>query len=237
MRLSAPTEPEATHDSPGFIEVGGSTEAQGTGYFGWTKETWFNDRFQIGYKKRMCDASAHSGIDAALQLREPLGAERPEHVEASVSGVTMEHAGWPCDPTEGPGSARLNVPWCVAAALVCGQVTVDEFTSDALADPELVDMAGRVTTLHDPGIDRLGRAHRHQTRVRSQCGSGRVLEAEVVTGLGSQGRPLSRRDLLEKVRFLADQSVGRDRGHRIASMVDSINDLTDLGSVVRELQG
>lgn len=147
----------------------------------------------------------------------------------------MEHAGWPFDPAEGPGSAWLRVPWCVAAALVRGEVTVDEFTSDALADPKLVDMAGRVSTLHDPHIDRLGRAH--QTQVRIQCGSGRVLEAEVVTGLESQDRPLSRPDLLEKLSYLADRSVGRERGDRIASMVESIDDLADLGSLVRELQG
>jgi predicted DNA-binding protein with PD1-like motif len=47
VRLSAPTKPEATSSSPGFIELEGSTEAQGNGYFGWTKETWFNDRSQI----------------------------------------------------------------------------------------------------------------------------------------------------------------------------------------------
>jgi predicted DNA-binding protein with PD1-like motif len=47
VRLSVPTKKEATENSPGFMELEGTTEAQGNGYFGWTKETWFNERSQI----------------------------------------------------------------------------------------------------------------------------------------------------------------------------------------------
>ncbi len=47
VRLSMPRRPDAPAASPGFIELEGGTEAQGNGYFGWTKETWFNDLSQI----------------------------------------------------------------------------------------------------------------------------------------------------------------------------------------------
>jgi predicted DNA-binding protein with PD1-like motif len=47
VRLSMPRKPDTKEISPGFIELEGSTEAQGNGYFGWTEETWFNDSSQI----------------------------------------------------------------------------------------------------------------------------------------------------------------------------------------------
>jgi len=46
-RLSLPRRPEATHESPGFVEFEGLSEVQGNGYFGYTQETWLNERSQI----------------------------------------------------------------------------------------------------------------------------------------------------------------------------------------------
>lgn len=190
---------------------------------------------QIGFKKHMCGASTHSGIDAVLSIRDQLAGATPARIDVYVSGVTLEHAGWRYDPAEGPGAARLDLPWCIAAAVVRGRVTVDEFTPEALTDPVLVAMADRVIMHHDPEIDRLGRPARHQTRVKIQAG-GRILEAEVVTGLGSQDHPLGRVDVREKLRFLAERSIGEKTASTIEDIVGSIEEADDVSVLTCRLR-
>jgi aconitate decarboxylase len=190
---------------------------------------------EIGFKKHMCGASTHCGIDAALELRPELGGDEIEAVDVYVSGVTLEHAGWPFDPAEGPGSARLNIPWCVGAALVRGAVTVDEFTPTALADETLRAVAARIRVHRDPDIDALGRLGRHKSRVVIRAG-GRTLEAEALVGRGSHADPLTLADVLEKFEFLAERSIEAGRAALIVDMVNSVEDLDDVGALVQHLQ-
>jgi 2-methylcitrate dehydratase PrpD len=190
---------------------------------------------EIGFKKHMCGASTHCGIDAALQLRPRIGNEKIDRVDVYVSTVTFEHAGWAFDPAEGPGSARLNIPWCVAAALVRGAVTVDEFTPAALADETLQTMAARIHVYPDPAIDALGRDARHKARVVVRAG-GQGFEAEATAGLGSYVNPLTLADVVEKFECLAARSAKPEVGADLVRTIASIEHLGDVQGLVDQLR-
>ena len=74
-----------------------------------------------------------------------------------ASQVTLDHAGWPYKP-EGLTAAQLNLPFCVATLLIEGDVFVDEFTPDCVADPARIALARKVKVVHDPAITALGAA-------------------------------------------------------------------------------
>ena len=54
-----------------------------------------------------------------------------------------------------PGAAQFSYPFTVASAIVRRRVSLEDFTEDAIRDPELLANAGKVTTRIDPAKDAL----------------------------------------------------------------------------------
>jgi 2-methylcitrate dehydratase PrpD len=71
-------------------------------------------------------------------------------------------------------TAQLNLPFCVATLLIEGDVSVDQFTPDAVHDPARIALSRKVAVVHDPAITALGSAFRHQVRVEVHLRDGTV---------------------------------------------------------------
>ncbi|MFM0007342.1 MmgE/PrpD family protein [Paraburkholderia dipogonis] len=89
----------------------------------------------IIFKPYPCGAPTHAAIDAALTLRADQRID-PERIEAIVCHVHPWNAMTLREelPTTA-NQARVNLRFCVAAALHFGRVTPDEFSTEALRDP------------------------------------------------------------------------------------------------------
>jgi 2-methylcitrate dehydratase PrpD len=81
--------------------------------------------------------------------------------------------GWPYRP-DSMTTAQLNLPFCVATLLIEGDVSVDQFTPDAVHDPARIALSRKVAVVHDPAITALGSAFRHQVRVEVHLRDGTV---------------------------------------------------------------
>lgn len=158
----------------------------------------------IALKFYSCVGSNHTTLDAIrlMQARHPFGAEDVAKVLVRGSRVTMDHVGWPY-VAQGMTSAQLNLPYCVATLLLDGDVFVDQFTEEKIADPDRMRIAAKVAVAEDAEITTRGSRFRHMVHVTVTLNDGTTLDETVEAGRGSEHSFASAGDVIGKFRKLA----------------------------------
>ena len=172
-------------------------------------------------------AATHPPLDALLELRveENLTPDAIESIDVDVDRITPTVLLY--DRPTTPLEAKFSLHFCAAAAIADGQVSVDTFSPERLADPALVSLMARVNM----GVDEaLGRSAPPLTeaRVHVRLRGGRTLVRDVKGARGTPGRPASPEEVDAK--FLAcARRVLRDS--EAARLLDSLRHFEDLSDV------
>ncbi|PIE15010.1 MAG: hypothetical protein CSA68_08605 [Rhodobacterales bacterium] len=145
---------------------------------------------------------AHAPIEAALSLRNAHGIAPDQIARVHVS--TYRLAVYQHDHTEihGPGSARMSVPYCVAAALISGETGMAAFGDAMLRDAATLDLTRRVQVVEDPALTALIPARRPAV-VTLHLTSGQSLSARVDLPKGEPETAMSPAELRTKFTDLA----------------------------------
>ncbi|MGI4946444.1 MAG: MmgE/PrpD family protein [Janthinobacterium lividum] len=194
------------------------------------------ETLRIALKFYSCVGSNHTTLDAirTMQARRSFGPEDVADILVSGSRVTMEHVGWPYVP-QGMTSAQLNLPYCVATLLLDGDVFVDQFTEDKVADPDRMRIATKVRVAEDPAITARGSTYRHMVHVAVTLKDGTILEETVVAPRGSEASFATAEDVIAKFTKLATRRIPADRAKRIVDWVMKAEQEADAASLVRLL--
>jgi aconitate decarboxylase len=194
------------------------------------------ETMRISLKFYSCVGSNHTTLDAIriMQARHPFGAEDVADILVSGSRVTMDHVGWPYVP-QGMTSAQLNLPYCVATLLLDGDVFVDQFTEDKVADPDRMRIAAKVRVAEDPAITARGSTHRHMVHVTVTLNDGTRLDETVVAPRGSEASFATAEDVVAKFTKLATRRIPADRVERIVDWVMQAERQKDASDLVRLL--
>ena len=142
------------------------------------------------------------------------------------SQVTVDHVGWPYQP-QGLTGAQLNLSYCVATLLLAGDVFVDEFTADCATDPARIELAHKVTVLHDPAITALGAAYRHKVRVEMRFRDGSVERETREAPRGSEHSFASADDIVGKFRKLSRGAMASAQQDALIDAVLRLETLPD----------
>jgi 2-methylcitrate dehydratase PrpD len=191
---------------------------------------------RISLKFYSCVGSNHTTLDALSDIRKrrPFDPDEVEKIVVHASQVTVDHAGWPYRP-DGLTAAQLNLPFCVATLLIEGDVFVDEFKPDCIADPARIALARKVQVLHDPAITTLGAAHRHKVLVEVRFRDGTV-ESEVREApRGSEHAFASADDITAKFRKLTRGVIDVDHQQSLIDAALRLEDLPDSHALIRLL--
>ncbi|MEM5438657.1 MmgE/PrpD family protein [Paraburkholderia diazotrophica] len=197
------------------------------------------ERFEtmnIALKFYSCVGSNHTTLDAirAMQARHSFGANDVESIVVHGSRVTVDHVGWHYVP-QGLTSAQLNLPYCVATLLLEGDVFVDQFSEDKVADPQRMALADRVQVLEDPSITARGRGARHTVRVEVILRDGARLEETVQSQRGSEHAFASDAEIIGKMTKLAAHRIEGEQIQRIVDWVMHAEEKADAAELVRLL--
>lgn len=104
--------------------------------------------------------------------------------------------------------AQYSFPWTIAAALTDGAVSPTQMCDERLADPALVDLAARVTVVHDPTLD-VHLPDHYSSQLCITLRDGRVLDLEPrFTARGDVAHPLTEAELAGKFESTAGPVVG-----------------------------
>ena len=125
--------------------------------------------------------------------------------------------------------AQMSVAYALAWIILSGKLTLDEFTADALRDPGVRALMGKIDLEVDPA------AHGERQTVEVETTDGRRVSSRVEIPRGHWEDPLSDDDLHEKFLALAGAALG-SRAKAAAELVDRIESpgvLTELLAMLR----
>ncbi|MDR3564624.1 MAG: MmgE/PrpD family protein [Negativicutes bacterium] len=125
--------------------------------------------------------------------------------------------------------AKFSLPYCLAVALACKKVTLEEFTVDKLNDPTILELAKKIMVVEDPAAT--AAFPKRRATLRIELKNGEVLEESVNT---SNDTP--QYDALEeKFLFLAAGCFDRSTALKIRDAVLDIENLDDLNGLMQYL--
>jgi 2-methylcitrate dehydratase PrpD len=225
---------EGTH---GFYQAfaGGSAEATVDALLDTLGHQW--ELEQLTLKPYPCGSIAQPYMDCALRLREKHQI-RPEDI-ASVSCRTAEGPVprlW--EPLAGKHrpangyAAKFSLPYLLAVMFVKGRASLAEFTDEAVRDPAVLEVAGKVGYELDPTID-YPRQFIGQVAVRLR--DGRRLEESQDHPRGGPDSPMSRDEVEAKFRGNASLVVPDAQASRVISLVGDITSQSDVHALMRSL--
>jgi len=157
----------------------------------WVAET-------LAFKPYPCGTMTHPYIDCARRL---VGRVKPEDVAEIVCDVgegTVHRLWEPLAAKQKPANGyagKFSQPYCIAAGLVRHNVGLGDFTDEAVKDPRVLAVAGKVRYRIDPQNPYPNAFTGH---VRVTLTDGRVIEERQPHFRGGAQEPLTRRDIEEK---------------------------------------
>jgi 2-methylcitrate dehydratase len=176
---------------------------------------------------------AQSAIDAALQLRPQL---RPgdqiesiliESFEAAISIIGSEPEKWRPTSRE---TADHSLGYCVARALLDGELTRASFSDEKIRDPEALALLDKIHIVETPECN-AGYPEGIPNRLILRLADGRELRRLVRYPRGHAGNPMSDDEVIAKFRQQAAGVVSdatADRLVNVALSLETVRDIAEL---------
>lgn len=167
---------------------------------------------------------SQSAIAAAFELRPEVGdPRRIKKIEiatfrTAVEIIAKDPEKWKPKTRE---TADHSLPYCTAVALVDGRVSAAQFSSERLADPDLLDLVARTSVIEDPRLT-AGYPDGIPNRVTVTLDDGRELVREIAYPPGHDKNPLTNEQLATKFHTLVDPVLGRERGEAVWDRVSRL---------------
>jgi 2-methylcitrate dehydratase PrpD len=210
-------------DFGGFCSTLGRGETDLDRLTGGLGERW--ETGVVAFKPYPSCAAAQASIEAAriLGTDHGLTADDVDTVTVSTSEHVRIHSGWPYEP-EGVTAAQMSIGYGVAQMLMDGSLEARHFTAERIADPAVVELAGRVVVLADPDVDALGPSRRYKASVVLRTHDGRVLRHDIEDRPGNTSNPMTTDQLVAKFRGLAAPVIGQTAADELRGAVLRLDD-------------
>lgn len=151
----------------------------------------------LSYKPYPCCRFNHTGIDAALEVRDRMGPDRVgdiRRVVARVNAQCREAVGTPTKMRRAPKSivqGQFSIPYTVSAALAKGTVGLHDFTEEGIRDARILRLAALTEVVVDPVIERDWGRRISPVHLEVHTDDA-VFEARVDIPRGHTSRPMTR---------------------------------------------
>jgi 2-methylcitrate dehydratase PrpD len=140
----------------------------------------------------------HPYIDCARRLAARVKAEDINILICEVAEGTVHRLWEPLAAKQKPPNgyaAKFSTPYCIASGFVRGGVGLDAFTDEAVRDPAVLAIAGKVRYRLDPNNPY---PNNYTGHVRALLRNGDVVEERQPHMRGGAHEPLTRQDIEEK---------------------------------------
>lgn len=165
-----------------------------TGDFG---ERWVTET--LAFKPYPCGTMTHPYIDCARALAaKGLAPQAITEIVCEVAEGTVHRLWEPLADKQRPPNGyagKFSTPYCIAAALVRGNVGLDAFTDEAVREPRVLDLAAKVRFEIDPANPY---PNEYTGHIRVTLRDGSVIEERQPHLRGGAHEPLTRQDIEEK---------------------------------------
>ena len=190
------------------------------------------DLANVAIKPYPCCGSIHSSIDAVLTLqrRHSTRLENPRSVTVHNAGSVILQCGFEYTGKGGPLEAQMSLQYCLAVALMDGQVGLGQFTEQRRRDDATRKLASRVDFVFDPEIDTIY-PKRFPARVRIQCENGEIVESEIDAPLGTRNHPMTDEQLHLKFSDLTANLISTTVRDRLITTLQNLDSEISIGAM------
>jgi 2-methylcitrate dehydratase PrpD len=138
---------------------------------------------------------------------------------------------------EGVVDAQFSIPYTVAATLVSGGLSLEEFTDAKLRSDEILDLAARVKTILTPEFDHGPMDVKPQV-VEMVMRDGTVLSEKIVYPKGNPNNPVTSEELVAAFRGMASYAAKPLSGAKIddaVALAQRLEEVDDVSALARLL--
>jgi len=211
----------------GEYKRGAMTEGLGTRFRG----------TEVSFKPWPTCGGAHCAIDAILTMftENNLRPDDVESVTVAVGGPSFAL----CEPLAvrqappTPMDAKFAIPYIMSVAAVKGNVTLSDFTQEALTDRDVLAFAQKITAEKDDSLRIRPTASPARVTVKTRDGRELTVRSDQPRGT-YQFSPLSEDEIVQKFRNcveVAHKPLSEDTTGRLIETVLNLENLTDLTSL------
>lgn len=199
-----------------------------------SRETFTTPRNML--KRYPAQIYTQAAVQAAVALHPEIGdvdniavATVYGHVGV-VAGVQGSAAAY---GPESRATADHSTPFVVAMALRDGDLTPTSYQGEPWRDEAVIDLMRRIDLVIDPEFERaMTEEGRFGCRLVVELLDGRRLEATVEQQQGHPDNPLSRDDLLAKMRAFVDPVIGDGAAEQLLAVVEALPEAPDVAEVI-----
>jgi 2-methylcitrate dehydratase len=180
-------------------------------------------------KRYPMNTTLHAPVEALLQVMR-------EHDLATADIAQIDAAWQKVEPflakhrVDTVVSAQASLPFALAVAAVRGQVGVDEFTDETVADPMVQELLTRTVVHQDPELMTFGKGTM-PGKVTVRTTDGRELTAQVVHPSGSPGNPLTEDEFKAKYMDMAERVLGHDQADELYQRARDLRRVADVADL------
>ncbi|MCX5908754.1 MAG: hypothetical protein NTY64_16640, partial [Deltaproteobacteria bacterium] len=191
---------------------------------------------RVGFKPYAAGGSTHTAHEAvkSIMIQNRLTAEIIDRITIRSTTVTYHHTSWEYKP-EGITAAQMNMQYVVAVTVLEGNIFIDQFTDQKVADPKIIEYSRKVKVIPDPELDKLGPEFRHAVIAEVKTKDGRILHERVDTAKVSAQNPMSTEEGIRKYETLAGKVLGSERASGLKDMVFNLEKVGDIRELARRL--
>lgn len=194
------------------------------------------DEYGLSNKRYPCCSATHRAIDGVINLRNTY------HLSpAEIATITIQTRGNYADilPFVFPNNsseAQFSLPYCVAVALLTGNVDFDDFTSDAIKRPEIWALIPLIS-LKRHAESQGDCVQPMPDIITIQLNDGHILEKCVEEASGMPNCPLSEAELLDKFTRCAQELLNEQQCQSIQHLLKKFETLDSLDELMGYLKG
>ena len=196
-------------------------------------QPWELETPGVNLKKYPSCGGTHTAIDLMLELREQgASAETIEGIDCRVADVVrriLVHAR-PRTGLEG----KFSLEYCLAAAVVDGEVTLRQFDDAMVQRPELQRLMSRMRVDAHPDVNANTKDLLSELTVT--LADGRRLSGRGSAPRGDASRPLTPREVRHKYEQCAAMVLGPEQVQRSFELVEALEELPAVGELARALR-
>lgn len=176
--------------------------------------------------------SAQGAVDAAILLRQQV---EPAAIQSLIVESYQRLLGrGSADPEKWAPKSREtadhSVPFCVAAALLDGELTSRTFDAERYLDADVIALMAKITLREDPGFTRQY-PEKWNCRLVAETFSGARHEVHVAYPKGHPQNPFSDGEVEEKFYRLAEPALGKARCRKFIDWAWRLEESKQIGEI------
>ena len=196
---------------------------------------------QTSIKPHSCCRYKQGPIDGILEImnKNKLQASDIETVTIGILKTGMPLVAKPEEEKRNPKSvvdAQFSMPFGAAVAVLYGRASLDEYTEEKVAAPEIKDMMRKIVCVEDPHLEKdFPRKWRASVKITAK--DGQEFSTEIEYPKGDPENPLSWEELISKFKGLAGSVYSEERLDQIVTELRRLEMKKDFSSFSKLLAG